>query len=78
MLIAAAAERWKVTPEQCRTEQSVVHGPDGQSAPYAALAGEAAHKPIPASVSTQGPVGISAGREARSDASTADPSVTAR
>src|SRR6266704_2516828 len=31
MLIAAAAERWGVTPQQCRTEQSVVHGPNSQS-----------------------------------------------
>src|SRR6266480_5549237 len=35
MLIAAAAERWGVTPQQCRTEQSVVHGPNSQSAKYA-------------------------------------------
>jgi isoquinoline 1-oxidoreductase beta subunit len=50
MLIAAAAERWQVTPEQCRAEQSVVHGPNGQSAKYAELASEAARKPVPASV----------------------------
>ncbi len=30
MLVAAAAERWNTTPEQCRTEASVVHGPGGQ------------------------------------------------
>ncbi|MCI0352188.1 MAG: molybdopterin-dependent oxidoreductase, partial [Acidobacteriales bacterium] len=42
MLAAAAAERWKVAPEQCRTEASVVHGPNGQSAKYAELAGVAA------------------------------------
>src|SRR5438094_5674987 len=28
MLVAAAAGRWGVTPQQCRTEQSVVHGPN--------------------------------------------------
>jgi isoquinoline 1-oxidoreductase beta subunit len=27
MLVAAAADRWKVTPDQCRTENSVVYGP---------------------------------------------------
>ena len=27
MLVAAAAERWNATPEQCRTEASVVYGP---------------------------------------------------
>src|SRR5437879_5622827 len=30
MLVAAAAEQWKVAPGQCRTESSVVHGPNGQ------------------------------------------------
>jgi isoquinoline 1-oxidoreductase subunit beta len=50
MLIAAAADRWQVTPEQCRTEQSVVHGSNGQSAKYAELASEAARKPVPSSV----------------------------
>src|SRR5437667_1966976 len=38
MLVAAAAERWKVAPGQCRTENSLVHGPNGQSARYAELA----------------------------------------
>ena len=50
MLVAAAAERWSVTPNQCRTEASVVHGPGGRSATYAELASEAAHKPVPAKV----------------------------
>ena len=31
MLVAAAADRWSTTPDQCRTEASVVHGPNGQS-----------------------------------------------
>src|SRR6266436_8022131 len=47
MLISAAAERWQVTPAQCRTEQSIVHGPNSQSAKYAELATEAARKPVP-------------------------------
>jgi len=55
MLIAAAAKRWRVTPEQCRTEQSIVHGPNGQSARYAELAGEAAHIPVPMSVRLKNP-----------------------
>src|SRR2546421_8726203 len=42
MLVAAAAEQWKVAPGQCRTESSVVHGPNGQSAKYAELADAAA------------------------------------
>src|SRR5947207_1087730 len=55
MLIGAAADRWHVTPEQCRTEQSVVYGPNGQSARYAELAGEAARAPVPASVRLKSP-----------------------
>src|SRR5918992_4539350 len=50
MLIAAAAERWGVAPDQCRTEASVVHGPGGRSATYSQLAADAARKPVPATV----------------------------
>src|ERR671912_2391875 len=55
MLVAAAAERWNVAPERCRTEASVVRGPGGQSAKYAELAVEAARKPVPASVRLKEP-----------------------
>jgi isoquinoline 1-oxidoreductase beta subunit len=55
MLIAAAAARWQVRTEQCRTAQSIVHGPNGQSAKYAELAGEAARKPVPASIQLKKP-----------------------
>ena len=55
MLISVAADRWKVPPEQCRTEQSVVRGPGGQSAKYAELAKEAAGKPVPATVRLKNP-----------------------
>src|SRR6266436_1970884 len=41
MLVATAADRWHVTTDQCRTENSVVHGPARQSATYAELASEA-------------------------------------
>ena len=51
MLVAAAADRWKTTPDQCRTEASVVYGPGGQKATYAELAAEAARKPAPSTVS---------------------------
>jgi len=47
MLIAAAAQKWNVKPEQCRTELSVVHGPNGQSLKYADLATAAANLPVP-------------------------------
>ena len=50
MLVAAAAERWKVDPGQCKTENSVVRGPKGQSAAYGELADAAARVPVPASV----------------------------
>ncbi len=55
MLVAAAAERWKTTPDKCRTEASVVHGPGGQSATYAELASDAARKPVPATVKLKNP-----------------------
>jgi isoquinoline 1-oxidoreductase beta subunit len=50
MLVAAAAEQWKVAPDQCRTEASIVHGPGGRSATYAELAQTAAKQPAPATV----------------------------
>jgi len=55
MLVAAAAERWKTTPDRCRTEASVVHGPSGQSATYAELANDAARQPVPATVRLKTP-----------------------
>ncbi len=50
MLVAAAADAWKVTPNQCRTENSVVYGPGNRSARYAELADDAAKKPVPQNV----------------------------
>jgi isoquinoline 1-oxidoreductase beta subunit len=50
MLIAAAADRWHVAPEQCRTANSIVYGPANQKASYAELAEDAARRPIPAKV----------------------------
>src|SRR5215467_5860522 len=55
MLIAAAADRWNTTPDKCRTEASMVHGPGGQSATYAELASEAARKPVPTTVRLKSP-----------------------
>lgn len=51
MLVAAAAARWNVEPSQCRTQASVVYGPNGQSAKYAELADAAAHLPVPENIS---------------------------
>ena len=33
MLVSTAAERWRVTSDQCRTANSVVYGPGSQAAP---------------------------------------------
>lgn len=50
MLVAAAAEQWKVSPAQCRTAKGVVYGPAGQKASYGALADAAMKQPVPEAV----------------------------
>jgi len=55
MLVAAAVEQWKVRPDECHTEASVVHGPGGKSATYAELAEGAAKQPVPATVRLKHP-----------------------
>ncbi|HVF42649.1 MAG TPA: xanthine dehydrogenase family protein molybdopterin-binding subunit [Pyrinomonadaceae bacterium] len=55
MLVATAADRWKVSPDQCRTEASVVHGPGGKTAKYSELAKDAARKPVPKEVRLKEP-----------------------
>jgi isoquinoline 1-oxidoreductase beta subunit len=50
MLVAVAADRWKVSADQCRTEKSVVYGPGGKSFRYAELADRAARQPVPEKV----------------------------
>jgi isoquinoline 1-oxidoreductase beta subunit len=55
MLVEAAADQWKIAPDQCRTEASMVHGPSRQSAKYAELAQEAATRPVPATVRLKDP-----------------------
>src|SRR5215831_12799323 len=55
MLIAAAADRWRVSPASCRTEASVVYGPNKQSAKYAELADAAARKTVPEKVTLKNP-----------------------
>jgi len=47
MLVAAAADRWKVAPDQCRTENSVVYGPGNRSIRYSEIADDAARRPVP-------------------------------
>jgi len=55
MLVNTAARQWKVTPEQCRTENSVVHGPGGKSLRYSELAKDAARSPVPEKVALKNP-----------------------
>jgi isoquinoline 1-oxidoreductase beta subunit len=55
MLIAAAAERWQVTPDQCHTANSIVYGPANQKASYADLAEDAARLSIPEKVQLKDP-----------------------
>src|SRR5918994_1256416 len=55
MLVAAAAKRWNVAPDKCRTENSIVHGPASQSAKYSELASEASRGTVPATVRLKGP-----------------------
>ena len=50
MLVAAAAERWQVAPDQCSTAAGVVIGPGGRKARYGALADAAMTLPVPATV----------------------------
>src|SRR6476659_709881 len=55
MLIAAAAQRWNVAPNECRTAASIVYGPGGRSARYADLAEDAARLPVPDKVTLKNP-----------------------
>ena len=55
MLVGAAAARWNVPPERCRTEASVVYGPDGASVKYTEVADAAARIPVPQSVRLKDP-----------------------
>ena len=48
MLVAAAAEQWKVAPSQCKTAKGMVLGPNGQKASYGSLAEAAMKQPVPA------------------------------
>ena len=55
MLVATAAERWRVPPGQCRTTDSVVYGPANQTARYGDLADDAARRPVPDAVRLKDP-----------------------
>jgi isoquinoline 1-oxidoreductase beta subunit len=55
MLLAAAAEQWKVAPASLRTERGFVIGPNGQKASYGSLAEAAMRQPVPAQVTLKDP-----------------------
>lgn len=47
MLIEAAAERWRTSPETLKTGEGAVQHPDGRRLAYATLAADAARRPVP-------------------------------
>lgn len=55
LLVAVAANRWKVSPDQCRTENSFVYGPGNKLEHYAELASDAARLPVPEKVRLKNP-----------------------
>jgi isoquinoline 1-oxidoreductase beta subunit len=55
MLIAAAAEQWKVPAAQIKTVKGTLIGPAGQKATYGSLADAAMKQPVPASVTLKDP-----------------------
>ncbi len=55
MLVAAAAQQWKVKPEQCSTSKGVVSGPGNRRATYGSLAAAAMKQPVPAKVTLKDP-----------------------
>ncbi|WP_248740818.1 xanthine dehydrogenase family protein molybdopterin-binding subunit [Pseudomonas sp. MWU12-2029] len=56
LLISAAAQQWKVSPDSCSTEEGrVVHASSKRSLGYGELAGAAAHLPAPANVTLKDP-----------------------
>lgn len=55
MLIAAAAQKWKVAPEQCKTAKGMIHGPSGQKASFGSMADAAMSLPIPEKVVLKDP-----------------------
>src|ERR1700724_1641690 len=51
ILVSAAAKRWTVDPASCRAQSGeVLHAPTGRRIKYGELAADAAHLPVPESV----------------------------
>ena len=55
LMLIAAAEQWKLKPEQLTTAKGYVMGPGGQKASYGSLADAAMKQPVPATVKLKEP-----------------------
>jgi isoquinoline 1-oxidoreductase beta subunit len=55
MLVAAAAEHWKVPAAQVRASKGMLYGPAGQSATFGSLADAAMKQPVPKEVKLKDP-----------------------
>jgi isoquinoline 1-oxidoreductase beta subunit len=55
MLVAAAAEKWKVDASACKAANGAVTGPGGKKATYGQLAEAAAKQPVPKDVKLKDP-----------------------
>ena len=56
MLIAEAAERWKVPPAECTARNSIIrHGPSGRGVRFSEVALAASERAIPAEVTLKDP-----------------------
>src|SRR5256712_2776238 len=56
MLVSAAAKRWNVDPASCRAQSGeVLHTPTGRSIQYGEFVADAAHMPVPESVTLKRP-----------------------
>ena len=55
MLVAAAAQQWKVPPEKCKTAKGMIIGPSGQRVSYGSVADAAMKLPLPEKVTLKDP-----------------------
>ena len=55
MLVAAAAQQWKVAPEKCKAAKGMIIGPSGQKASFGSVADAAMKLPVPETVTLKDP-----------------------
>ena len=65
MLVAAAAEQWKVPADSIQVKNGVVFHASGKKATFGELADAAAKQPVPDDGEAQGPEGLRLHRQAR-------------